>query len=250
LKHTNSTFNERGHLNDLGVSLYVDALKLKRMGGLPENLVRHVEECQECRREITGLYELVLGEDYSTVHTHPTLGSATAAGRKGWQVTYRLAAAIVALLGVAVAAYYLTLRPSDHPEQAGRVIDAPAESTKSPADIRGRTPDATPVAIAENFAENPELEYLLSDRTRSASVSDVLPRDGASVKSPIHMRWRTNARGPFHVVVMNNKGNTVASVRGGDSSCTIRRGLAAGLYYWKLEGKGNLLHVGKFKIER
>lgn len=47
---TEQFFTEGGHLDEEGIALYVDALKLEKTSELQEKILRHVRGCQRCRR--------------------------------------------------------------------------------------------------------------------------------------------------------------------------------------------------------
>ena len=46
-------------LTEEEIALYVDALELKKLEGLPEAIVDHVQECLECKMEIVEVWELI-----------------------------------------------------------------------------------------------------------------------------------------------------------------------------------------------
>ena len=67
-------FYESGHLNDEGVALFVDALKLDTVNQIPEQIRRHVEDCAECKTSITGVLTLLEKEDYGDVPATALVG--------------------------------------------------------------------------------------------------------------------------------------------------------------------------------
>ena len=58
-KILNHLFNEKGHLNEEGVSLYSDASIKNKLDKLPPKLLEHVEDCLMCKKEIIELYDIV-----------------------------------------------------------------------------------------------------------------------------------------------------------------------------------------------
>src|SRR5664279_4340394 len=64
-------FDADAHLNEEGVALFVDALKLDRTGELPREVREHVAGCQTCKKEVTGLFSLLGDEDYGNTPEHP-----------------------------------------------------------------------------------------------------------------------------------------------------------------------------------
>jgi len=67
----NQYFDEEGHLNDAGVTLWVDALRLKRETDLPEALQEHLELCAECRVSVFDYYEFKREDDIAELANHP-----------------------------------------------------------------------------------------------------------------------------------------------------------------------------------
>jgi len=55
-------FEKNGHLSDLGVSRYVDALRSGNVAELPRELTAHVEVCKECKKAIMQLHALMKEE--------------------------------------------------------------------------------------------------------------------------------------------------------------------------------------------
>jgi len=52
-------FEKNGHLNDLGVSRFVDALRSGKIAKLPRELTDHVEGCKKCKKAIIQLNALM-----------------------------------------------------------------------------------------------------------------------------------------------------------------------------------------------
>jgi len=67
----NQYFDEQGHLNDAGVTLWVDALRLNREADLPEALQEHLELCAECRVSVFDYYEFKREDDIAELANHP-----------------------------------------------------------------------------------------------------------------------------------------------------------------------------------
>ncbi|OJJ16822.1 hypothetical protein BKI52_33500 [marine bacterium AO1-C] len=66
----NQYFDEDGHLNDAGVMLWVDALRLKREADLPEALQEHLELCAQCRISVFDYYEFKREDDIAELANH------------------------------------------------------------------------------------------------------------------------------------------------------------------------------------
>lgn len=61
----------KGHLNDMGILLYVDALRLDREKDLPESLVNHVSECVQCKSQVIEYYQFKQDDKLSELDGHP-----------------------------------------------------------------------------------------------------------------------------------------------------------------------------------
>lgn len=68
-KHSNF-FDEQGHLNDAGVMLWADAMRLQREDELPEALKEHLELCSECRMSVFDYYEFKKDDDIAELANH------------------------------------------------------------------------------------------------------------------------------------------------------------------------------------
>lgn len=75
----NQYFDENGHLNDAGVTLWVDALRLKREADLPEALQEHLELCKDCRVSVFEYYEFKREDDIAELANHPYFAQLDAA---------------------------------------------------------------------------------------------------------------------------------------------------------------------------
>jgi len=64
-------FDENGHLNDSGISLYTEGILLKRVKEVPKNITKHLETCPHCAVEAMDFYEFMKDEDLSHLNPHP-----------------------------------------------------------------------------------------------------------------------------------------------------------------------------------
>ncbi len=94
-------FNQNKHLNDEGIALFVDALKLNKQEHLPESVQNHVENCEPCHQEIIELYAVMSTISYENRSDHPSLEPNTEA--KSFSIRRYLlpiAAAAAAIAGI------------------------------------------------------------------------------------------------------------------------------------------------------
>jgi hypothetical protein len=100
----------------------------------------------------------------------------------------------------------------------------------------------------DNFAVSPTLESLANAVTRSTSVVVRTPRNGAAFKRNIVFEWTAVEGGGITLEILSNKGKPLYRFAHQKSPVLFNSGLKSGLYYWKLEGKSDLLYVGKFLV--
>lgn len=240
-------FDGEGHLNDEGVALYVDALRLDRTERLPEPLRAHVAECQKCRMNVTGLYSLLAEEVMED--SHPTLGKTPT-----WRLVpmaYRVAAIVVAGIGIATLVYYVYMKPNGKTEQSltPASVEAPARQDSTPTGQVKRADRAESREIAANYTPYEELEGLIGSEIRGEAFEAIRPGEHVAGRQDIHFSWKTTASGPWKVVVLNNRGTTIKEAEVLSTEFVLKGPIAPGLYYWKVIQNDELAHVGKFRVE-
>ena len=246
-----SFFKNDFHLNDEGVALYVDALKLRRTQELPGEVRDHVSNCQVCRKEITGLFSLLAEEDYSAMGPHPLLGRNQERKRKNARWIYRVAALVVAGLGISVIAYIIFFQTENVTPVTSHVRFDRTEAVDTAAQKRvgdAVTRQDAGTMYANSFAELPELEGLVAEEMRSPGIDGVSPDIGSYVNQPVIFDWKSGGNVPVMLSVLTNRDSLVYRSRIGRLPHVLQRSLAPGLYYWKLESGGELVFVGKFLV--
>lgn len=115
-------FDEEGeHLNDSGITLYVEGLILKRQKELPKEIINHVEECPQCQHEVFDFYEMMKDEPIDNLGKHPFFDDKTRKVKDNvYQMTSRLgkAAAIVVFIVFSGLAYLISTNNTKLEEQA------------------------------------------------------------------------------------------------------------------------------------
>ena len=243
-------FTGGGHLNEEGVALYVDALKLERTEELPEEIRIHVAECHECRKEITGLFALLADADYDQATAHPFFTRASA--RAGWtsREFIRAAAVVAAVAGSAILLYYVTPESSDNDLSSVRhgntgitgTSDTVTGTVASEAGPSGEL-------LSENFTELPEYEDLVIARLRAVHLQLVSPVVGATVADPVVFQWAPEIHGSVSLEILNNREEVVHSGDVQSLPYAVPKPDSPGLFYWKLIANGELMLVGKFVVK-
>jgi hypothetical protein len=239
-----------GHLSAEAVALYVDALKLGHLDRLPVELRMHVEECIQCKTEVTGLFSLVADSDYSQAGPHPTLDASESVRSAATPALLRAAASIAAVVGLSVLGYWWFSHGSPSSvEGAAQLAHHPAMAdTVQIHNSREERVVARQQPLAAAFSESPAMEDLMKSAARSEEAEVRSPVNGSTVKPGIRFEWSAAAKPPFEILILDNRERTVRSVQLWETAYVMRDPLPRGLYYWKLIGEGELLHVGKFKV--
>ena len=127
-------FEEDTHLNQTGVGLYVDALRLQKQDELPPEIVDHVEECEQCREKVFHYYQFKKNDDVSELKHHPYFApqSATAGKTRSIQNTknqkrfYLIAASITLIILLAASLYWI-----NNKQKQGEITEHTEDSTKT-----------------------------------------------------------------------------------------------------------------------
>ena len=99
------------------------------------------------------------------------------------------------------------------------------------------------------FQTLPYLEEMLSDVSRSETVTVLSPEIGQKYKDGLSFIWEGTGDETVYVKILNNQGDELYSLATQGRKLQFNEKLSAGLYYWKLESEDDLLFVGKFLVE-
>jgi len=243
-------FDSTHHLNDAGVAMYVDALKLDVLDQVPQEVRDHVSECQKCRKEITGLYTLLMEEDYTTLRSHPYFSLDKREAARGWRLAYRIAAVIGGIAVTGAVAYYLAgLGASRTTDEARRIEQIRGEDSIRNSGTPGLRRHDDEQALAARYEPYPELENMVNGAFRSGDVEVISPRNGITAGDSLWFDLKDGAWSGLIVTIVSNTGENVYSAHLASVPFALRRPAEPGLYYWKLQNAGELLYVGKFLVK-
>lgn len=119
-----SFFDNEGHLNQSGITLYVEARLLEREDELPESIQTHAQECAKCQEEILEFYEFMQEEDISGLTPHSFLdrnsANRSAFGKMMWKFTSSASrvAAVVLFAVASCLGYLLVSEPYSYTESS------------------------------------------------------------------------------------------------------------------------------------
>ncbi len=246
MKHPTPYLNDKGHLEEEGVALYVDALRSGDIAALPADILSHVEDCLECKKQVTGVYSFLMREDSKSQKekiSHPAVRNREVGGTA---MAYRIAATIAAIVGIGVVGYTLYTNYFSQPKTTAENLRHPTSSR--PAAGEDSTRVQHEVEFAAAYVPYGELEELVGNEVRSAGVAVSSPKNGSEAGSRIIFAWSGAEKNEANLSILDNRGEMVKRVRVKGGSYSYQNDLHPGLYYWKLDDGSNLLYVGKFLV--
>jgi hypothetical protein len=235
------------HISEQDVCLYVDALKLRKTDLLPEDIVAHVADCAACKQEVMQLYDTLQDVEYTDAESHPYFGLTGKPERRSLPLFYRIAAAIVLMLGAGFMAYYAFVKQpatQEAPTTQSAVVDTVNQNLKHDS----QTTATVRKDFAANYTPSPNLENLVDDNFRASSITVEFPRNGQSVAGKITFRWMSQSEASYKLRIVTNKEKEIYQATTNRGTVLYDKPLEPGLYYWMLLGDGELVHVGKFKV--
>jgi hypothetical protein len=257
IKNIHEYFDDKGHLNDGGVSIYVDALKLNREDKLPEALTYHVESCPVCKQSIVLLDDLLREHTYDTLVFHHRLSEKKLLTRNAY-LSLRVAAGLILILGLAFVASIVlfdrdvTISDTESMHDAGDLGEEYAEEMPP---VVLPSPDNDDPGIdrdeqlyGANFETSTVYESLLNIRYRSHGIQVILPKTGEEIDGTVHFDWDIQYTGTIYLTILNNREDEIHTEELIDNSFLYSAELEPGVYYWKLESEDELLYTGKFII--
>jgi len=249
-----------GHLTDEAIALMADAVIFGKERMLPSQLRAHVEECSQCKKEISGVYEVIKQDNELKNYTyHPFFGNIGNRENKFFlshkRYFIQLAAVFLLLLGISVVLFYLVPR--------GKVSNFPKQQAFLPGTTKPQKGADTANNLVNNkaikkdaFAVNMEksvfFESLIASQYRSGDIEILAP--GISQQyapdAPVRFELKGEISGPLTLMIYNNKGKELFEKAPIFSkSFTPETKFSSGLYYWKLLKGDDLVHVGKFIVK-
>jgi len=245
----NNFFTNKAHLSDEAIGLYVDALRFDKVYHLPSVILSHVVDCRECKIEIIEIFSLLQDSDFGGTEAHPFLDGKNAVGEKDLSIAFRVAAVLIIGISVGLVSYYFRMLLEEHTLYRGSLVTREyverGKQTFVPIDSLVVN---TQEFFADNFVVSPNLENLVNAHSRSLSIQVLSPLNGENFKEKILFLWKANADERLTLKVLSNKERTLHTISVRGSRYVFSKKIPAGLYYWKLESKDELLYLGKFLV--
>ena len=108
-----------------------------------------------------------------------------------------------------------------------------------------RQPASVP---SKNFETLPYFEEILSDVSRSESITVLSPEVGAVIQDKPLFKWEDLEEERVYLIILDNQGNELFRFTTHKNQFKLSKKLNPGLYYWKLESEEDLLFLGKFVV--
>jgi hypothetical protein len=111
-----------------------------------------------------------------------------------------------------------------------------------------RTSESTTQNGHNDFAINPNLEYMINSQSRNSGILVHAPHNDSKLSGAIEFVWTTSSKRKLQLKILNNQNEILYSYSPDGGQLTMTDPLQPGLYYWKLEDQTDLFYVGKFLI--
>ncbi len=236
-------FDDNSHLNEEGVALYVDAMKLDKIEQLPEPVLEHVSDCAMCMLEIEELFQLL--EDADKPEERPTLAQTRLKQNSlNRSIIYRIAAVLLVGFGL-----YGIIRFGLPGREQGKLEGPIQKISPSSAGFDTSLKGTGKSLLSDNYAVSPELEALIGIHYRSGDIEVESPAVGEKIHGKVAFKWDWGEKEKVILKIVNNKGKEVVVTQTAENGYKFSGTLDKGLYYWRLETGAELLYVGKIIVE-
>lgn len=212
----NKKYFEKDHLNTEMIAYYTEKLKSGELNTVPGDVLRHVEECFDCKEAVLDVYTMMSTvPDMNKIPMEiPLQKNEMSAGKQGVRPFIYTLAIMVSFIGL--------------------IIFKQIDTTSN-----------------QMFTTDPMFEHYIESTYRSDMGLEIIsPLIGETLHSEIlSFQWNYEGDELLKITILNNEQNVVITTTGDSNGIQIEKSLSKGLYYWKLETDSNLLYVGKFIIE-
>jgi hypothetical protein len=274
-------FFKKGHLNEAGVSFYVDRMLFGEVNLIPDILLEHVENCQNCKSEVLELFEICNNNPgfKTDINASSQKPRKTIFNNK-LSILWRIAASIIIISSLT---FFIVLIIEKNGTQNGIAANKEikdsilvtenkvSQSTSTKNDIAsniGNNPEYKGHShilvnqnskhefkyIASDYAVDPDLESLIEEKFRSElSLKIISPKreQELSINSLILFHWEGKSNEKLMIEIFNNKAEKIEEIKNinNNNKVMLKKRLLPGLYYWKLETADELVYLGEFIIK-
>ncbi len=255
---------------------FIERYLRKELSGEERELFeKHFFSCEECLNDLEAaqdMMELVRDEGETLFPEHSRQADSASDNQSGfvflfnrilppnWNLRPSLAYTFIAVLLVILGLYLLTPSFDDSNTRDDKITSRDDDTTPGPdeeqpgPDKKDSGSETDPDELyAANFVESDDLEYMIKQGVRDEGEVEIIsPEAGSKTSGEILFKWIPDSGEKVQLKILNNREETLFkfSLRNNELLFNVvENDLGPGLYYWKLEGESNLLHVGKFLIE-
>lgn len=256
-------FRRDGHISDLFTAICSDRLSEDKENLIPEAVRSHLENCEFCRNAVLDIYSSTLSP-MKEPQSGLTLFSGHEPVKRSFSYRLFLRTAATFLVLAFITGIYL-LMENDKPvnirlaKKSAKIGSANLNKKSESNDLlykkkSGINPVSETEIISQTvhdpFKDNPNLEYMVDSPHRGRLIHIISPEFKSLEKGKIVFKWENHIDKDLELKIMNNLNEPLYTFKAKGSKVEFIGNLSPGLYYWKLEDKENLYHVGKFLIEK
>lgn len=254
-------FKSDGHISDIFTAICSDKLREEREDKIPAKIRLHLEDCESCRNSVLDIFSATLS---SVENSKPELSlfNNPEPVRRSFSYRLFLRTAATFLILAFITGIYLIM---DNKEPVniklvnkGKKIEVLNQGSKiQKEDLIQKKHSDTKKEVAvssrkapDPFKDNPNLEYMVDSPHRGRLIHIISPEFRIIEKGKIVFKWENHIDKELKLKILNNLNETLYTFKARGSKVEFIGNLSPGLYYWKLEDKESLYHVGKFIIEK
>ena len=262
MENERNFFRNDGHISDIFTAICSDRLREEREDMIPAEIRVHLEDCEFCRNSVLDIYSATLS---SVENSSPKLSlfNDPEPVRRSFSYRLFLRTAATFLVLVFITGIYLlmdnnepvSIKLAKKGKETGIVNSGTKTQNKnlilkkkSDSDFKKEVAISSR-KVPDPFKDNPNLEYMVDSPHRGRLINIISPEFRIVGKGKIIFKWENHIDKELKLKILNNLNETLYTFKVKGSKVEFIGDLSPGLYYWKLEDKDSLYHVGKFIIE-
>jgi hypothetical protein len=264
-EYNSKIYFSKGHLNNEGIALYVDALAIHKEEMLPVDIHEHMQDCYECKKEAFALYAVMQKDNViQNTFKHPYLDKLPDNARKQ-VVLYaflKIAAGLILVLSLGILIYYIVYSSQGHHSSnntmhnfanTSKAVELhPNSKAKGDVNLKEDSVNLSNSALASTMKEFSLYENLITAQYRNDEIQIDFPPLNYSFHSQqdVMFKLKGDISVPVVLIIFNNRGKKLMEISGiSKREVTVTQKLPFGLYYWKLLMNDDLIQTGKFFVK-
>ncbi len=240
------------HLTEQEVAQCAEAIREGNYASLPHAIKEHLANCDDCANEVAMVAELAHDIEIDQKKN-----------KKNIRLWLTISGAVAASLTLFIIGnFYLNHSSSNFSNQNNQLAKIDSLSSRTDTSVpviesntkkqEIATKKTVPVRkeILAAYSPNKDLEKLAENFKQTYRGDEITVETPAEINLPgvDSLKWINNDASKLTVMLLNNKGETIASTITQGNGIKIPT-LTSGLYYWKLINEEfDLLFCGKIKV--